>query len=199
MTKKALVSVVLASIAVLAACTEGPPPAALTSGGVPGASTGGADFGPRKFPERLCEPLPMQGEDVEEYAFVTNPAPATGGTIVPGTYVLRALETFEGASAAPPDGHDHAAPAKRTGRVGRVTLYVTGNTLRFNEARAEAAPLPETTTRGYTYRTAGRQIEVTMECPTPGPLTAVEYSASPNELVLYADANHREVYALASQ
>jgi hypothetical protein len=194
------IAMVLVSVAALAGCTAEAPLPAEGHAAPPVAAGGGTLQANRLFPERLCEALPVRGADIEEIAFQRALPAASGGAIVPGTYVLSALERFDGArSSAHAGAHDdEPVPVETTGRRGRVTLYVTGDALRFNESRAANGTLAAETTRGFSYRVADGNIVMTSECPEAGAKSSLAFAASADTLTLVVDGKHREVYARVS-
>jgi hypothetical protein len=148
----------------------------------------------------LCDPLPQVGHDVSEYAFAKEVRPSVGGTITPGTYRLYELREYKGAPPPAPaslseEEQIQMYSPKPTGHLGRATLYVTSDALRFNEARGEGGSLPTTdTTRGFTYRAQETKLELVSECPTRGQRSSVSFSAYGDWLTLYVDGTHAEVY-----
>lgn len=183
------------SVAVAACSNDAPPDAAGASSGSNGAPVTPGGGPPRLFPERLCEPLPQRSSDIEEVAVPAAIPPAHGGAIYPGTYMLTEVEAYGAVPNTDPLGPHGEPGVSKTGRVARATLYVTNDALRFNEARGEGGPLPpEDKTRGYSYRVEGETLQLLAECPQRGATSTMKFYATKNMLVLYPDANHREVY-----
>jgi len=196
------ISVVVFGVAcALAACGDDKP----SSQGLPPSPTGGnptaapeQPIAPRPLPEKLCEPVLQRGSLVEELErprdLLTQ---GLGGTIVPGTYALVQLVALKGGAVSkPPDeGTEIRVKPARTGRVGRATLYVTRDALRYVEARSASGPLPsEDTRKGFTYRVAGEKLKMLPECPSRGVQTEMRFAASPDSLWLFVDDSHAEVY-----
>lgn len=164
-----------------------------SGGSTDGGSTsgdGGGDSGPRPFPERLCEPLPQQGSDVQEISQpLDRPTPA-GGTLTAGTYVLTAIDFYRGSTVDP------GAGGIPTGKAGRATLYVTGDgAFRFIESYGDEGSLPTDSMRGVSYVPAGTALLITPECPTPGTAAPIDYTAQGTEISLFPDATHRFAYS----
>jgi hypothetical protein len=203
-TRTIVTSIVLLAAVTSAAC--GDDRASSSGGSAPPINTGngsssssGGAIARRPNPERLCEPLAQRGAEIVEYALPKEAKQAVGGAIKPGTYVLHALEEYTGAVQLDPAQDEHlqlAATAGRgTGRVARVTLYVTRDALRFNESRADSGSPPEAiSTRGFSYRAEGTQLALTAECPSGGTRSSISYTASGDWLTLYVDGTHAEVY-----
>jgi hypothetical protein len=121
----------------------------------------------------------------EEQTIGAIPTP-TGGTIAPGTYLLRAMfyypDTPEAGVALSPD-------------VAQKTIIFGTTTYSFAQAVGTIdAGLGAESLSGGTYTTSGTTLTLTAVCPTPG-TTTYTFSATAASLSLYS-GEHEEDYQL---
>jgi hypothetical protein len=198
-------SVLLAQAAVLGACDESRPAAAVggnSSDGGPGTNPSQSDGGSTDTLEdgsvedsssnpntedasSTCNVIESDSALVPQ-ASATGPQPAaTGGTIFPGTYYLTERLTYGGA----PDG----LFKKRV-----LVVDTETKTIDMVEGTAETADgTPPLTRSSATYQVFdGTLLNLELSCPTPGETSNTRFTAGGATLTLYLTASNVEVYML---
>jgi hypothetical protein len=135
----------------------------------------------------LCMPLAFVGPYVDEQG-IAAPAPApAGGSITLGTYDIEALSEYDVAADGP------------TGRIAQSTLVITVNQLRISDNLATGAggvpsSAPVQTTRALSYMAKNTKLATAQYCPPPSEEKTVDYTATPDALIVFPDATHSVQY-----
>lgn len=175
--------------------SSSPPPPRLDAGEVLEARA--PDAASIKTRPELCQGLVRGGQPISELEHASDPPPALGGTVVPGTYDLSELIVYSGPPDPGSSGGGGPVTTRVTGRAAQITLVITEFELRSIEARG--APdgdggLLEGRSRAGLYRTDGTSLFETEVCPGTSLPVALPFSAVGGGLALFTDAKHRELY-----
>jgi hypothetical protein len=162
----------LATLAASLVITAGLGACGSSSGGSP--STG--DDGGSSSGGGACAPLDLTGAPFVDLTQVTGAPPAmTGGTIVPGDYVLMT------ATAYVPDGAMSSwIPEQEVMRIDSSTTT--------SDLQAEADAGGRQTIVGTTYTVSGNVFDYAFSCNSPGVRTLPEtYTATPTSITFSVD------------
>jgi len=131
----------------------------------------------------------LDGPVVDIVAVAGDRPSAEGGRIAPGAYVLTQSEVYTSAIAAGPTG----------GTVQR-SVVVTEDHLAFTEGFDETSKgIHETTTQIFWFGTDGAAFGYEPTCPRTKKVATIAYSAHGSELVLFPNAQKREVLTRKSE
>jgi hypothetical protein len=135
----------------------------------------GMTEGTRDATSGSCNSTALDGAPTVSATLSLTPLPAgLGGTIVLGRYVWTDSETYEPPGGGPPPVFTPS----------RAALVVTATTLEFVQ---EHPTVPVTTFRFTSaYTVSGAAMSISSVCPSSSPPAPWDYTAGPDELVLYS-------------
>lgn len=156
-----------------------------SSSGDEGATFAGA---PASDDEECPVTAPALDAAPVEIAAVAGTRPsAEGGRIVPGTYVLTRSEIYVGDES----GGLRAGP---TGQLVARSVVVTNDHVAFTEGEGTSASgIVDTSEHVQWFATAGTVLGYQPTCPRRNQPVSIEYSASGSEIVLFPNAQQRDV------
>jgi hypothetical protein len=193
----ASLSVVIAAL--LAACTvdSGFPPAAVLTADArdelpdtsiqaadDGSSDAGADADGGGGPSS-CQMLPQKGAVVKQQLMAGPRPAATGGTVVPGTYVLTAMNVYG------------AGGVGTSGVEAQYTIVISGSNFVITGDRVAGTFMPSRATLYQTqaFTPMGTRLILALVCPVTAAYPGeVEYSASATELIINKNDLDVEVF-----
>ena len=146
----------------------------------------------------LCAVAMQDGEGLQELSVEGRLPAATGGALVPGTYILTELESYQASDASLQDTDSgDGVMTGPTGYTAAKTLILDANgTFWFVEATGtEGAGLGAASTSGGVYASSGTNLVLGAACPASvaGMTNTYPYDAVGGQIALYRGA-HVEIY-----